>query len=120
MARSKDPSLELAWRQRLLHQSQSGLTISAYCAREGVSSASFHAWKRRLAVRHSPPRSESPLFVPLNLDTLPRQESPFARRGIELELTHQIRLRFDSPPEPEWLARVVAALAGVPTQEATP
>jgi hypothetical protein len=35
-------------------------------------------------------------------------------------LPHQVRLRFDSPPEPQWLARVVAALAGLPRPEATP
>jgi hypothetical protein len=34
-------------------------------------------------------------------------------------LPHQVRLRFDSPPEPEWLGRVVAALAGLPRPEAT-
>jgi hypothetical protein len=39
--------------------------------------------------------------------------------GVEIVLPHQVRLRFDAPPEPEWLGRVVAALAGLPLQEAT-
>jgi hypothetical protein len=115
MARPKDPNLERAWRQRLQRQANSGLSISAFCAREGVSCASFQSWKRRLAAR-----SEPPLFVPLHLDPHPPEggQAPFHR--VELELPHQVRLRFDSPPEPEWLGRVVAALASLPHQEATP
>jgi hypothetical protein len=120
MARPKDPFLENAWRQRLLRQSNSGLSIAAFCARESVSSASFHAWKRRLAARSSPACPEPPLFIPLRLDTRPYEDGRSPRQGVELELPHQVRLRFDSPPDPEWLGRVVAALADLPRQEATP
>lgn len=120
MARPKDPDLEHAWRQHLQRQSQSGLSISAFCAREGVSSASFYAWKRRLAARSSPARPEPTLFVPLRLDTRSHEDGRSPRQGVELNLPHQVRLRFDSPPEPEWLGRVVAALAGLPRREATP
>jgi len=120
MARPKDPNLERAWRQRLHRHSTSGQTISAFCAREGVSCASFQAWKRRLTARSLRARPEPPLFVPLHID--PHQaeggQSPFHR--VELELPHQVRLRFDSPPAPEWLGRLVAALACLPCQEATP
>ena len=119
MARPKDPNLERAWRQRLQRQSSSGLSIPAFCAREGVSSASFHAWKRRLTTRALPPRTEPPLFVPLHLDPSARQVDPVPAREVEIELPHQVRLRFDAPPEPEWLGRLVTALAGLPNQEAT-
>jgi hypothetical protein len=120
MARPKDPNLERAWRQRLQRQSASGLSIAAFCSREGVSSASFHAWKRRLAARSLPARPERPLFVPLRLDTNSAGGGHGPSRGVELELPHEVRLRFDSPPEPEWLGRVVAAIAGLPRREATP
>ena len=52
MARPKDLSLEHTWRLRVRRQAASGLSISAFCAREGVSSASFYAWRRRLAAPH--------------------------------------------------------------------
>jgi hypothetical protein len=120
MARPKDPNLEHAWRLRLQRQSASGLSISAFCAQEGVSSTSFQAWKRRLATRSLPLRPDPLLFVPLHLDPDPPQAAPTPWHGVELELPHQVRLRFDSPPEPEWLGRVVAALAGLPRPEATP
>ena len=120
MARPKDPNLERAWRQRLQRQATSGQSISDFCSREGVSSASFQYWKRRLALRPLAARPEPPLFVPLQLDPPPPALGSAPPMGVELELPHQVRLRFDSPPEPQWLARVVAALAGLPRQEATP
>ena len=120
MARPKDPNLERVWRQRLQRQTSSGLSIPAFCSREGVSSASFHAWKRRLTTRLLPARPQPPLFVPLHLDPPARQAEPVSGCGVEIELPHQVRLRFDAPPEPEWLGRLVNALAGLQSQEATP
>jgi hypothetical protein len=120
MARPKNPDLEHTWRQRLQRQSTSGLSIAAFCAREGVSCSSFQAWRRRLAAQARPACPEPPLFVPLRLDPHPPQDGQVAFRGVELELPHQVRLRFDAPPEPEWLGRVVAALASLPRQEVRP
>ena len=120
MPRPKDPNLERLWQQRLQRQSTSGLSISAFCAQEGVSLTSFQTWKRRLAARSLPPRPQLPLFVPLHLDPDPPQAAQPLFHGVEIELPHHVRLRFDSPPQPEWLGRLVAALAGLPRQEATP
>ena len=120
MARPRDPNLERTWQHRLERQSHSRMSIAAFCAREMVSTASFHAWKRRLAAQTSPARSASPLFVPLQLSTLPHQVDRSPHSAVELELPHQVLLRFDSPPEPEWLGRVVAALAHLSRQELTP
>ena len=119
MARPKDPDLEHAWRQRLRRQTSSGLSIPAFCAREGSPPPhstpgsdgsplrSLPARPRAAPVRSSSPRS------------LSTQADPVPGRGVEIELPHRVRLRFDAPPEPEWLVRVVAALAGLPSQEAT-
>ena len=120
MARPKDPNLESVWRQRLQRQSTSGLSISAFCVQEGVSSTSFQTWRRRLAARSLTPRPQPPLFVPLHLDPNPSQAGQAHFQGVEIELPHQVRLRFGSPPEPEWLGLLVAALAGLPRPEPTP
>jgi hypothetical protein len=120
MARPKDPALERAWRQRIRRQTLSPLAISDFCAREGVSCSSFHAWKRRLTPRPLPDRTVPPLFVPLHLDTHPLDRNSTLGRRVEIELPHQVRLHFDYPPEPEWLGRVVAAIAAIATPEATP
>jgi hypothetical protein len=120
MARPKDLNLAHAWRQRLRRQLSSGLSIPDFCAREGVSCSSFRAWKRRLTAQSLPARPQPPLFVPLHLDSPPRPAEPVPGCGVQIDLPHQVRLRFDVPPEPEWLGRLVTALAGLPTQEATP
>jgi hypothetical protein len=120
MPRPKDLNLAHVWRQRLRRQLSSGLTIPEFCAREGVSCSSFHAWRRRLTARSLPARLEPPLFVPLQVDSQPVAANPTTGRGVEIELPYQVRLRFDAPPEPEWLGRLVTALAGLPSQEDTP
>jgi hypothetical protein len=117
MARPKDLSLEHTWRLRLRRQAASGLSISAFCAREGVSSASFYAWRGRLAIPPSAGPPEPPLFVPLQFDPAPRPEETAPSHGFEIELPHHVRLRCNAAPEPQWLGQLVAALAGLATQE---
>jgi 4-diphosphocytidyl-2C-methyl-D-erythritol kinase len=39
---------ESQWRALLLRFSGSGLTVSAFCERESVSTASFHRWRERI------------------------------------------------------------------------
>ena len=51
------------WRGVVERQAGSGLTIVEFCEREGVSTASFYSWRRRLA--ESTP--ERPAFVPLSV-----------------------------------------------------
>ena len=67
---------EAVWRERLAKFPASGLSVGAFCEREGVSASSFHAWKRRLGLgrAHAPSRQKAnappvgePLFVPFPL-----------------------------------------------------
>ena len=120
MARPKDLGLEHTWRRRLRRQAASGLSISEFCAREGVSSASFYAWRRRLAAPPTAARLDPPLFVPLSFDPSPRPDDTASAGGFEIELPHHVRLRCEAAPEPEWLGRLVAALAGLRLQEVAP
>jgi hypothetical protein len=120
MARPKDPDLERVWRQRLQRQTSSGLTIPEFCARQGLSCSSFYAWKRRLTARSLPSRPAPPLFVPLHLDPRPLDGDQAPGPAVVIESPPLVRLRSDAPPEPEWLGRVVAALARLPRPEATP
>jgi len=118
MARAKDPQLERLWRRRLARRSTSGLSVAEYCSREGITVASFYYWRRRLAAAPRPAPVNPPLFVPLRLEDTRPEEPPAGSGSVELELPHHVRLRFDSPPEPEWLGRVVAAVAGLAAGEA--
>jgi transposase-like protein len=119
MARPKDPDLDRVWRHRIQRQASSGLTIAAFCRREGISARLFYAWSDRLKKRSASSPPEPPLFVALQRDSTPQEANPVLDRNVEMELPHEVRLRFDVPPDPEWLGRVVAALADFPRKEAT-
>lgn len=53
MARKVNQALQDEWRQRIRRQQKSGLTVVGFCQQEGVSTANFHAWKRKLSTRRS-------------------------------------------------------------------
>lgn len=48
MAREVDQALWDQWRQRMERQRASKVTVAAFCREEGVSQATFFAWKRKL------------------------------------------------------------------------
>jgi hypothetical protein len=57
MTRKVNVELRQEWRQRIERQRQSGFTAAEFSRREGVSSATFYAWKRRLQGK-SPSKSK--------------------------------------------------------------
>ena len=77
MGRAAKEGLALAWERRIFKQRRSGLSIAAYCNQEGVSPASFYAWRRRL--RGADSGRHSSLFVPVDLPMI-------AAGGVRIEL----------------------------------
>lgn len=70
---------ESVWRERLARFASSGLTVKAFCEREGVAPSNFHAWKRRLGSEPEPASSPQkalgskegqPLFMPVAWNNL--------------------------------------------------
>lgn len=117
MARPKDLGLEHTWRLRLRRQATGGLSIAEFCEREAISTASFYAWRRRLAAPPVAAPSDPLLFVPIRLDPRPLPSDAPPALGFEIELPQRIRLRCAAPPDPVWLGRLVAALAGSAPRE---
>jgi hypothetical protein len=117
MPRPKDLGLEHAWRLRLRRQATGGLSIPGFCKRERVSTASFYAWRRRLAAPPVATPSDPPLFVPIRLDPTSPAHDTSPDLGFEIELPHRIRLRCSAAPDPVWLGRLVTALAGSAPRE---
>ena len=56
------------WTARLRRFQQNPSSVAAFCRIEGVSSASFYLWKRRLAAEPTP---ATPTFVPLTIADMP-------------------------------------------------
>ena len=57
------------WAARLQRFQENPSSIAAFCRTEGVSSASFYLWKRRLAVEPTTPTT--PTFVPITVADTP-------------------------------------------------
>jgi hypothetical protein len=56
MARSTDPKRVALWRTRFQRYPRSGLSVSRFCAVEGMSESSFYYWQKKLGpVRRRPP-----------------------------------------------------------------
>jgi hypothetical protein len=68
MGRAAKRGLALAWERRIKRQRRSRLSVTEFCSQEGVSSASFYAWRRRL-LREESAGPHSRLFVPIELPT---------------------------------------------------
>lgn len=92
---------EAYWRQVIQKQPGSGLAVNRFCEREGVSTASFFAWRKRLAAE------TAPMFLPVNV-VEPLRQGP----AIELERTDGTLLRIFDGAQRQTLVDVLAALAG--------
>jgi len=81
MGRAVDEGVVLAWERRIEKQRRSRLSIAEFCSQEGVSTASFYAWRRRLRGADAAV-PQSTLFVPVELP-MPRIT---AAGGVRIEL----------------------------------
>ncbi len=54
MRSEETSSRETTWRSRMVRFHSSGLTVAAFCRREGVSVPSFYHWRKRLGRGQQP------------------------------------------------------------------
>jgi|HubBroStandDraft_4_1064222.scaffolds.fasta_scaffold578935_1 hypothetical protein len=121
MARTPDPQLHALWRERLRRQVDSGLTIAQFCAQEGLSTATFHSWKRRLRLVELadtlPAPPAPPAFLPVTVrlsEPAPAEASP-----IVADLPNGIRLRIPTA-DARLACRLVRAVASARTNAGGP
>lgn len=90
------------WRGVVERQPGSGLTIAEFCEREGVSTASFYNWRRRLA--ESTPAQ--PSFVPLSVT------GAAAGAWIEVVLPGAVTVRVPEGMGRQTIVDVLSAVEG--------
>lgn len=114
MARTGSADRRRYWREMIERQRDSGQSIVGFCAKEALSPASFHAWKRRLRR----PRCEAGQKVARAL--LPVQVVDAVASGtgkLEVRWPDGMVLQAQGC-EAQTVAAVVAAISAVPARRA--
>jgi hypothetical protein len=106
--RRPDPATHRRWQQRLHRFRTSGLTVADFCEQEGISTASFYAWRRRFGVSPAPTAADAPRLVPVRLVTPP------ASAPVELLLPSGVVLRLSPDTDLIWLRQLFSLLGVAP------
>ena len=111
---------ETFWQGVIREQESSGVAISAFCRKRGVSQASFFSWRRKLADRDRGVAHESAVepdravecgetaakFVPIELPSPPAA----ARSCCEVVLPNGCRIIVPTQCDAGWLREILGAL----------
>lgn len=54
MPRKPNPELRRWWRELIQSYDSERLTVAEFCQEQGISTASFYQWRRKLSGEHSP------------------------------------------------------------------
>ena len=97
------------WAAHVAAAEQEGISASEYARRHGLAVKSLQYWRRKLKELNSTEGSlQAGKFVALHI-------SPGAARqsNCALTLSSGLRLEMSALPQPEWLAALARAVAGV-------
>jgi hypothetical protein len=87
MSRGVDRAKVALWRERLARSRTSDLSIAAFCQGEGVTTASYYAWRRKLGVaRARPAKPKQRAFQQLVVSGLAPALTARLPGGVELEI----------------------------------
>ena len=108
---------EAFWRLALEEHRGSGLTVRAFCRREGISEPSFYAWRRRITKRDakSVTVGRQPALIPVDIvDSVgggsPNGDATSARR-LEVVTPSGFTLRFHHDIEPRQLGTLLNVIS---------
>ena len=106
--RSTPSDVESQWVRQVRQQQASGLSVAAFCRRQGLAQATFYAWRKRLG-RAGPPAaaaSGAGSFVELKL----AQEPQRGASALTLLLAGGRGVRVRRGFDPALLRELLAAL----------
>ncbi len=105
---------EAYWRLAVDQFQTSGLSVRAFCEREGLSPASFYAWRRSLRKRDSEPAQ--PRLIPVDVveppSGLSADRDPVGAERLELTTPGGFTLRFPSDIGPHQLGALLDVIGG--------
>jgi hypothetical protein len=105
MARKVNQVLRDEWRKRIQQQPQSGLTVAEFCQREGVSAATFYAWKRKLQTKRSSRAKKAPRRQKEGVRTHRQGESSATQSIADVPF---VQLPLSVPAASPWIEVVLA------------
>jgi hypothetical protein len=103
--RSRD-AIRQRWVARFDRFATAGLSVTAFCRSEGISSQSFYYWKQRLAAQAKSPAPQPPRLLPVRLLAPPTPVEVVLPQGAVLRLAPGCDLAF--------VRSLVDALGGAP------
>ena len=98
---------QVLWRNRVLAFERSGLTRSAWCAREGVSTSTLDYWRRRGGAAAE---KSAQALIPIVVADVCAADSVGRGGALEIDLGGGVRLRADAQVNAQWLASVLRGL----------
>ena len=112
MPRRPNPALHALWRDRVIRQLSSGLSVEQFCTREQFARSAFYRWKRLLGLTHAPTRRSTlpapSTFLPVTVRLV--ESDAHQPAPIEADLPNGIRLRIPTT-NVQLACRVVCAVA---------
>jgi hypothetical protein len=118
MARDVPSAATRRWRERIERQERSDWSIAEFCAREGVSSASFYVWRRRLFGGRRAP-GPSGLDAPAPVRLIPvRLPTIGAAGGVEIVLPNGAVVRLPALASAATVAKAIRAAGRIGREEA--
>ena len=116
MAKASRADRRQYWQAVIERQQASGQSIVAFCSKEGLAPASFHAWKRRLSRsrRGSERESANQALVPVQIVSDPKADVG----RLEVQWPGGVVLRVQGC-DAQTIGTVVAALSAAPATRKT-
>lgn len=111
MAKGRDANREDFWRKVLQRRVVSGMTVNAFCEREGLKPTAYHYWQREIKRRDADLPSQRsaaakvPALVPVQLVDDRRDAA-----AVEIVANNGYRIRVSPEATTEHLSRVLQAV----------
>jgi len=97
------------WRRIVTRQPKSGLSIRAWCARHGVTEASFYAWRRTLARRAATAKNSRARLVAVDVAGAGGANTSVGSASLQLVM-NDLRVEIGAGFDGETLRRLVGVL----------